>query len=428
MSRARRLVACAGSVVLAGGLAAAVSPGAAASTGSDRIVYSANPPHAKATALGKHPHLLSLTPAECLAETGGEFACQTPQSIASAYDIPSRVTGKLPGTGKTIVIVDAFGSPTLQSDLATFDDAFGLPAPPSLVVAYPGGKPTFQGKAGQLSWAEETSLDVQWAHAVAPGAKIVLVVAASNYGNVLNNAVRYAVDNRLGDVISMSYGIAEADLHGNNGQISQAHKIFQDATAAGITLLASSGDDGSDNNAGYPNFGYPASDPLVTAVGGTDLWVGSGLNEPRETVWGDYALCPTTCDDGPLGVTGGAPSRITGKQGSDVSYNAGVYTGVLTYLGFLGPDDSGLYFFGGTSAGSPQWAGIVAMVDQARGSDIGGLNPRIHTLTQAGDLYDVTVGANITPTYTGGYWAHAGHDEPTGNGSPDVAKIINTLS
>jgi subtilase family serine protease len=370
----------------------------------------------------------SLTPSQCLAATDGEFACHDPASIHAAYDIPSTVDGQPAGAGKTIVIVDAFGSPTAADDLAAFDDSFELPAPPSFQIVYPQGKPTFQGTDNQLGWAEESSLDVQWAHAVAPGANIVLDVAVTNYGDALNNAVKYAVDHHLGDVISMSYGEPEADIHGDSTQQNQAHQIFQSASDAGITLLASSGDDGSDNAAGTANFGYPASDPLVTAVGGTNLWKGSGLSQPDETVWGDFTSCPTSCADGPFGATGGAPSLLTAKQGSDVSYNASVYTGVLTYLGFLGPDNSGLYFFGGTSAGSPQWAGIVSIVDQARGSDIGQLDPHLASLASTGALSDVTQGDNQTPTFSGGFSAGPGHDIPTGYGSPDAAKLIAALS
>lgn len=422
---ARWVGAAIGGLGLIAGTVAATSPATAA--GNDgRIIYVAQPPHAKATGLGKLSP--SLTPAQCLKQTDGEFACHDPASIHAAYDIPMTVNGQPAGTGKTIVIVDAFGSPTVASDLAAFDSSFGLPAPPSFRVVYPNGQPTFQGTDNQLGWAEETSLDVQWAHAVAPGANIVLDVAVTNYGDSLNNAVQYAVDNHLGDVISMSFGSPEAAISGNATQQEQAHEIFQQATAAGITLLASSGDNGSDNGYGVPNFGYPASDPLVTAVGGTNLWTGSHLREPTETVWGDYTSCPTSCADGPFGATGGAPSLLTNKQGSDVSYNASVYTGVLTYLGFLGPDNSGLYFFGGTSAGSPQWAGIVAMVDQARGGDIGQLNPHLASLAAAGALSDVTVGNNETPTFAGGYSATTGHDIPTGYGSPDAAKIIAALS
>ena len=366
-------------------------------------------------------------PAACLAATG--FACQTPSDIAAAYNIPEKVKGVAAGTGQTIVIIDAFGSPTAAADLHTFSSAFNLPDA-ALTTYYPSGKPTYQATANQIGWAEETSLDLQWAHAVAPAAKLALVVAPTNYGSALNNAEQYAVSHRLGNVMSMSFGSPEAGVKGNNAQVLQAHKIYQQARDAGITVFASSGDNGSDNNAGTPNFLFPAADPLVTAVGGTNLWVGSGLEDKlgRETVWGDYASCtPTTCPFGPIGATGGAPSLYTGKAGSDVSYNASVYTGVLTYLGFLGAD-SGFYFFGGTSASSPQWAAVTALLDQAATTPVGYIRDRLAGWASAGLLNDVVAGSNSTPTDTKDFTAGPGYDIPTGYGTPDVAKLIASVA
>lgn len=376
---------------------------------------------------GNTPAALPTGPSDCLAATGGEFACQTPQSIRAAYNIPGTINGAPAGTGQTIVIVDAFGSPTAASDLATFSTAFGLPQA-DLSIHYPGGKPTWNGRGTQLGWAQETSLDIQWAHAVAPGAKIALVVAANDHGTSLDNAVRYAVDNKLGNVLSMSYGEPENLIHGNSAQQSQAHKTFVKAAAQGMSVFASSADAGSDNGAGYENFSLPAADPLVTAVGGTNLFAGSGLPEPQETVWGDFANCPTNCADGPFGATGGAPSLLTDKQGSDVAYNGSVYTGVLTYLGMMGGDANGFYFFGGTSAGSPQWAGIAADIDHATGSKLGSVNNYAQSWAGSGLLYDVTEGSNSTPTFSGGYSATTGWDAPTGWGTPDVGSIIASLS
>jgi subtilase family serine protease len=366
----------------------------------------------------------SLRPQDCLAATKGVVACQDPASIRAAYDIPETVHGQPAGTGQTIVIVDAFGSPTALSDLQRFSTRFGLPAP-KLDIYYPDGKPAYHGTANQEGWAEETSLDIQWAHAVAPGARIALVVAATNYGNALNNAQRYVVSHHLGNVMSLSFGISEGLIKGDNGQMLQSSKIYSDARNAGITVFASSGDDGSDNLLGTPTFAFPAADPNVTAVGGTNLYAGSGITtEPRETVWGDYAECPLTCKYGPIGATGGAPSLFTGKKGSDVAYNASVYTGVLTYLGFLGGDANGFYYFGGTSAGSPQWAAVTAILDQARGTSLGYIRDDLAGWARTGALYDVTEGSNSTPSYTGGFSATVGHGLPAGYGTPDVGELI----
>jgi len=414
-------------------LAVAASTGASAATPSAASpntsgVYTVHPITEKAT-LSASAITPSLTPSECLAQTGGAVACQTPQSIRAAYDIPATINGAPAGTGQTIVIVDAFGSPTVQSDIAAFSQYFGLPAA-HLTVYYPGGKPTWNGRGTQTGWAEETSLDVQWAHAVAPGAKIALVVAANDYGASIDNAVKYAVDNHLGNVLSMSYGESDyliASPHANNGQTTQAQKSFAKGAAQNMSFFASSGDDGSDNGAGYPNFGFPASDPNVTAVGGTNVWAGSGLNKPHDTVWGDYANCPLTCAFGVVGETGGAPSLFLPKGGSDVAYNASVYTGVLTYLGFLGGADNGFYYFGGTSAGSPQWAALTADAVQAVGHPIGNIRHLAAGWAAQGLLFDVTEGSNTTPTFTGGYSATAAWDRPTGWGTPDVGRIIASL-
>ena len=302
----------------------------------------------------------------------------------------------------------------------------GLPKA-TLDVLYPVGRPTWHGSQEELLWAEETSLDVQWAHAVAPGATIDLVVAPTAAGAPLDLAQRYAVDHRLGNVMSLSFGDPEASINGNSTQAAQAHKIYADARAAGITVFASSGDSGSDNGAGYGNFAFPAADPLVTAVGGTTLYTGSGLDRPRETVWGDYANCPLTCGAGPLGATGGAPSVLGGKSGSDVSYDASVYTGMLTYIGFLAPSADGFYFMGGTSAGAPQWAAITAVLNQALGRPLGYLRDQLASWAAAGALTDVTVGSNATPSYPGGYSAGVGEDLPTGYGSPDVGRLLQVL-
>jgi len=172
------------------------------------------------------------------------------------------------------VIVDAFGSPTIQQDLLTFHQFFlsALPAPDFEVVC-PMGCPKFNPKntpQDQFGWSIETSLDVQWAHAIAPLAKIKLVVAPNPHGESINNAVAYAVAHYPGSIISQSFGSPEAALHGNNIQLMQAHKNYLAAVGQGITVLASSGDLGATNGP-YPvaNAGYPASDPYVTAVGGT---------------------------------------------------------------------------------------------------------------------------------------------------------------
>jgi len=416
-----------------------------ASGDSAAITYIANPP-AKLAYAATGPMALP-SPSQCVAIVG--LACYTPQEIRSAYNIPSTLTG----AGQTIVLVDAYGSPTIQNDLHVFDLVFGLPDP-TLNIIYPMGAPSFNPRQhhNESSWAEETSLDVEWSHAIAPGATIDLVIAPNNGGDALNVAERYVVDHHLGNVMSMSFGSPEAAIHGNgnNLQLQQADAVYQAARAAGISVFASAGDQGAANDGDCkacttPNASFPASDPLVTAVGGTDLFASDTGVYQSETVWNDAnpALCPFGCTDGIFGATGGAPSAIfsapsyqqalsnmSARTTADVGYNASVYTSVWVYLTVPGLTP-GFYFFGGTSEGAPQWAAITALADQQAGHALGFLNPALYAIganpaEYAADFHDVTVGDNgfLSP----GFPAGAGYDLPTGLGTPNVANLIATLT
>ena len=420
----RSLTATAAVAALA--LATAGIPSSANAAPAGDGSYSVTPVKVKAPfGLPRAGARLELTPAQCLASYG--LACQTPASIRSAYDVPASVDGQLPGTGQTIVIVDAFGSPTVQQDLDAFSASFGIPST-TVNVSYPVGTVAWHGTALQNDWAGETSLDVQWAHAIAPGATIDLVVASTSSNQVMNNAISWAVDNLPATAISMSFGSDELGITGNKGQFTQTHRIFERAAAKGITLVASSGDGGSDDGLGASTFSSPADDPLVTAVGGTTLFEGSGVAGPDETTWDDFTACPFGCTAGVFGATGGAPSLTTTKRGSDVAYDGSVYSGVLVYNGYnADPDDNGFYFTGGTSAGAPQWAAIAALLAQKAGHRLGDINGSLPSWLAAGGLHDVTVGDNRTDTFTGGYDARTGWDVPTGYGTPDVGALLGLV-
>src|SRR5579884_832633 len=189
-------------------VAAAAVPARAASGNAAPITYIANPPHVLAVA-SNGPTAFPYTPSQCVQLFG--LACYTPSDIRTGYDVPSSLTG----AGQTIVIVDAYGSPTIRNDLHVFDQTFGLPDP-TLNIIYPGGSPVFNPRQhhDEVGWASETSLDVEWSHAIAPGATIDLVIAANNAGNVLNLAQQYAVDHHLGNVMSLSFGAPEAAIAG----------------------------------------------------------------------------------------------------------------------------------------------------------------------------------------------------------------------
>jgi subtilase family serine protease len=381
------------------------------------------------------------TPSQCKKQFG--FACYAPEHIRAAYNVPDNLTGE----GQSMAIVVAYGSPTVREDLETFSRAFDLPEP-KLNLFYPGGKRPYKPEQHpeQISWAAETSLDVQWAHAIAPGAMINLVVAPNNKGNSINRAQRFVIENDLGEVMSLSFGAAEGSIRGkgNNLHLRQAHKIYEDARTANVSVFAAAGDAGAENGYEVPNALFPASDPLVTAVGGTSLFANDAGEYRDEIVWNDSdpALCPYGCKLGNTRATGGAPSKIfeappyqrvlsgmNARTTADVGYNASSYTGVLVYYGFLEEGD-GFYFSGGTSAGAPQWAAIAALANQAAKQPLGFLNPTLYEIGADREKYakafhDVTIGDNGISSE--GFEAGLGYDLPTGLGTPNVRRLIWNL-
>jgi subtilase family serine protease len=373
---------------------------------------------------------------------GIHFGCETtqrcyrPSAIRAAYNFPSN----LDGTGQTILIVDAFGSPTITQDLATFDADFGIPDPPSFTIFCPDGCPSssFNNKFHDVAgWSIETSLDVEWAHAMAPGANIVLIVASTSSGDAINTAEAAAIQRFPDAVMSQSFGIPEFLVRGNNAQILQAHRNFVAATAAGITLLASVGDFGATNGnpANVTNAGFPASDPLTTAVGGTEgnpYFAGLLVNGSygAEQVWNEPRFGA---------ATGGAPSLFFGVPSyqaglglhsrtiPDVAYNSAIQGGVLVLDSALG----GFFLVGGTSAGSPQWAAIIALANQHAGHSLAFVNPAIYQVAKssayANDFHDITTGDNKLLETQNGFSAGTGYDFTTGWGTPNVSNLIPDL-
>lgn len=411
---------------------------AAAGSKTQDFRYLASPPvKALAGRLQMQSHSLV---SQCISIFG--LACYTPPALRVAYDVPSSLTG----AGQTIVVVDPIGSPTIAADLQTFDAAIGLPDPPSFNVIYPEG-PAATPDDG---WAAETSLDVEYAHGMAPSASIDLVVAPTAFASSTHAVEEYAIAHRLGRVLTMSFGVPEPFITGgiSNKLLQHADALYQQAKAANITVLASTGDLGATNGLDFPpNADFPASDPLVTGVGGTSLFTTVSGAYDHETVWNDSiaSLCPFGCLYGlEPAATGGAPSAIfktpsyqqnlihgTSRYVGDVSYNAGLYTAVLVYMGFhADPSKNGFYFVGGTSASTPQWAAIVALANQYAGRPLGFINQRLYNIAKGSEyhvaFHDVTVGNN--GLFGGaGENAQPGYDMPTGLGSPNVAKLIPAL-
>jgi subtilase family serine protease len=365
--------------------------------------------------------------------------CYGPDQIRAAYDIQSVLDGGTTGADQTIVIVDAFQSPTIQKDLAAFDAIWNIPAPPSFNIIAPDGLTPFDVTSpNQVGWSAEISLDVEWAHAVAPGANIDLVLAKSNDDADILSATRYAVDHDLGDVISQSFGEAEACM--DPTLIEQQHQVFAQATAKGITLFASSGDQGAaqptcDGKSLMLSASTPASDPQVTGVGGTHLLADAHTGVyGSESVWNDD-----------FGAGGGGLSTIYRRPGyqapvqgnnkqrgvPDVAYNGDVRGGVVAAWSVLFPANVVAFFiFGGTSAGSPQWAGIVALADQKGGHRLGAINKTLYHIGKSDGygaaFHDITSGNNSFEGVAG-FDAVAGWDAATGLGTPDVANLIPLL-
>ena len=262
----------------------------------------------------------------------------TPAQIRAAYGFNNVSFGSTAadGRGETIAIIDAYNDPDIASDLATFDAKFGIAAPPSLKIVNQSGGTSLPGTDPSQGWEGEIALDVEWAHAIAPGANILLVEATSASDNNLFAAVNYARQLSSVSVISMSWGSDDSASNASYDQNLSNTYLVTPSGHQGITFVASSGDDG------HPSF--PAESPNVLAVGGTDLYLTSTGTITSETAW-----TPTTSDGQTWSGGGGVSKEFSGRDVPDVSYDAGV--GFAVYDTF-GPDH-GWVSVGGTSAGAP---------------------------------------------------------------------------
>lgn len=426
--------------------------------------------------------------------------CFTPTSIRNSYNLSPLYAAGHSGQGMTIAIIDSFGNPNMASDLQVFNAKMGLThmcGEPG--VACGAGTPTFQhvyfngktvvkappsgshgtGLQTRNIWALETALDVEWAHSVAPLANILNVTTdpAETLGvqgfPAMMNAEQYVVDHHLATVISQSFASAE-EAFASTQSLTNLRHAFVSAAASGVTVLGSSGDGGSANTAKtpvknpttfpFPTVEWPASDPLVTGVGGTYL-----CTDPLTGTTVDSTDPPSTCDNQPnreIGWidSGGGFSHVfatpTYQQslplGStpigamrgvpDIAYQASSRTGVLVYDTAPGDAQSGLicdpstgnpcsagwYVVGGTSAGSPQWAGLVAIADQIAGHGLGLINPKLYALASGPNyntlFYDVTTGSNQADPSIKGYPATTGWDPVTGLGTPNAALLLPALA
>jgi subtilase family serine protease len=318
----------------------------------------------------------------------------TPAQIAQAYGFDR--TG-LTGAGQTIAVITAYNSPTVAQDVATF----GLPRPALQLVNQTGGSPSGPANAG---WAVETALDVEWAHATAPQARILLVEGNSASVADLTTAVDYARHQPGVSVVSMSFGGAEFPQ-----ELRYDSLLTTPPGHAGITFVAASGDSGAGAL-------WPAASPNVLSVGGTVLLTGPAGSYAGEIGWPSSGGGPSLFEREPVYQSG---VQFTGRRTTpDVAFDAAPQTGVAVYQGGTWQT------VGGTSAGAPQWAGLIALADQARAQHgLGPLNQaqtRLYNLSTA-DFHDIVFGSN-------GYLAGVGYDYVTGLGSPLANRLIRDLA
>jgi subtilase family serine protease len=408
--------------------------------------------------------------------------CYLPFEIQASYNYPSGAAAPT-GAGQTIVVVTAYGAPFAADDLATFDYFSGLPDPADFTVyKQQTPVPGTSGSGHTYFWQVETDLDVQWAHAMAPGAKIVVAVATTDDTQNVAQVLREVLPAYPGAIVTQSFGADETGPASDPTFSSTFSPLYLDVLRRGGTVLASAGDFGASNDTereslDHPELhitpsvmaAYPASDPLVLAVGGTEgNPYPDGLLTDAGTYGGEQAWNEIVFD---TSAGGGAPSQLfdappwqrslktKDRLEPDVSYNAALVGGALVILSCranradggitldplcVNSDRQGYVAVGGTSAGTPQWAAIVALANELRARQVkpplGLVSPVLYEIAKdkqayARDFHDITVGNNaldLTPfgldMSAFGFTAAPGYDLATGLGTPNVANLLGDLA
>ena len=460
----RAIFAAAGSVALAtSGLGTAVPVIAKAARPSATVLIAPDIVRFDSPAATGRPP----TTAQC--RQAFHIACYSPLQIRQAYGIP-RLPRGIDGKGQTIVIVDSFGSPTITRDLAMFDKTYALPAPPELTVIHPAGPvPPYQPTSNREGWAGETSLDVEYAHAMAPGAKILLVETptSENEGTTgfpqIVAAEKYVISHHMGGVISQSFSTTEQTFPSRQSLLA-LRGAYKEAAANGVTVLAAAGDSGAAdvhlNGSTYyltPVTTWPDSDPLVTGVGGTQLRLNaSGQHTAPDQVWNDTWSVPTNefifADHGPNPLAGGGGKSVmfarppyqngvrqvvgSSRGVPDIAMSGACNGAVNVYQSFKG-NQPGWYQVCGTSEATPLFAGVVALADQVAGHWLGRINPRLYQMLaqHAHGLVDVKRGNNNVSfsqggkrTLVRGFSAAPGYDLASGVGTIYAPRFVPELA
>ena len=343
----------------------------------------------------------------------------TPAQIRHAYGFDKIAfnNGTVPGdgTGTTIAIIDAYDHPNIASDLHQFSVAFGLPDAPTFTKVNQSGGTSYP--ATNSLWATEIAIDVEWAHAIAPKANILLVEASSNSWSNLNAAVDYARHVPGVVAISMSYGDVEW-----SGETSYNSLYTTPSGHGGVTFLASTGDSGAPAQ-------YPAIAPTVVGVGGTALF-SSTVDYGNESGWPGSGGGISPYVSQPGYQNGMVTQSTTKRTNPDVAYDSFPGTGFPVYDTFNNPVTAPWGQWGGTSIAAPQWAGLIAIANQGRAlagkAALDGATqtlPLLYSMPST-SYHDITSGTSTGNPY---YSAGPGYDLVTGRGSPYADRVVNGL-
>jgi subtilase family serine protease len=379
----------------------------------------------------------------------------SPDQIRTAYDVAPLAAKGIDGAHQTIVVVASYGSPTIAADLAHFDSYFRLPAPPSFRVLQPAGKvPAYSShNSNRVGWAEESSLDVEWAHVMAPGASIVLVETptSENEGTTgfpqIVTAERYVLQHKLGQVISQSFAATE-ETFPSVASILSFRSAYQLAARDRVTVLAATGDTGATSDEYNMKdlyttrvVSWPATDPLVTAVGGTQLSLrADGTRLAPDIAWNDSGGGTSIAFSRPSYQNSVAAVTGNSRGVPDVAMDASCKSAVAVYGSFY-PAGGRWESVCGTSLAAPLFAGVVALADQyaghGRAHGLGLINPAIYTIAARHEpgIVSVDTGSNSQTFVQGGtqysvpgYSAGPGYNLVTGVGTIDAASFVPELA
>lgn len=405
------------------------------------------------TTTGPSHSISTTTPSSQPTETAPSVplgTAYTPDQMRAVYGLSSLIAKGDTGKGQTVVLIESYGSPTLQQDMDVFDQQFGLPAITIKVLSPLGTVPFDPNNTEMTGWQGETTLDAETVHAIAPDAGITVLTSPVDETEGVQGMPQflqleqYAVSHHLGNIISQSWAASEASLDNAAGkaEIAQWDAFFHTATTTeGITFFGSTGDNGATDCVIYdestssctqysstPTISFPSGDPWVTAAGGTTLnisgssfsetaWNGSNGGFSRFFAEPSYQQTLPASDQAELNHRRGTPDVASS---ADPGFGLAIYT--------AGSWD----VVGGTSAASPLWAGVAAIADQMAGHPLGFLNARLYKVEASSSgakaFDDITTGNNSsTDANVQGYSATTGWDAVTGLGTPNAAVLLPAL-